>query len=426
MKRLVAAVVMGIMVGAPASALAQAAPTARVTSPASGQAITGIVTARGEGHAAAGVRKLQLFVAGAAVAAKEPSDVRQKVEVDYSWDTSGLNNGVYPVRVVVSATGGGEADHTINVKVDNAPSAPSGLSKSVDGQTVSLSWSANPEPDLLGYRVETSTGAEWTVVAETSDTTYRAEVSPGDHAYRITAVRSSPTMEGGRPSQPSEPIAVTVEAPASSGGSGGPSGDGGGRGKADRRLFGSDGKGTRGDVLETARRFAGTGLSFGGISLPGQMGAPSLPGTEALEWGTYKEKLPYSIPAGGVSLESAPPRLAAVSTTRVIPVDALRWVAVGALMIAIAGMLQFLAWRSESSEKLAAVGGLPELKLFPALDLDAAKELGKKIGTIDPQATKALAKRLQSRTAVSFGDAIVRVRRVQDRVRTAWEKTRSR
>ena len=72
------------------------------------------------------------------------------------------------------------------------------------------------------------------------------------------------------------------------------------------------------------------------------------------EWGSYEEQLPYSLPEGSIPLTAAPARLAALSTTKVIPLDALRWVAAGALMIVIAGLLQFLGMRAEAIEKLGA------------------------------------------------------------------------
>ena len=373
MRRVVTGLVLSALVAAPATAGAmQAAPTARVTAPASGQAIQGTVTARGEGSATAGVRRIQLFVGGSSVATNEPSDVKQKADVEYSWNTTGLSNGVYPVRVVVTATGGAEDDHAVEVKVDNPPQMPANVTHAVQGQTVSISWSPNPESDLIGYRIESLDDDTWVIVGETSTTHYEAEVPAGSYQYRVTALRSSPTMAEGRPSEPTAPVAFTVSDPST----GGPGGTGG-RGKNAARLFGKDGKATPDDVRNTANRFAGSGISLGGLSLPGRLGFPSLPGTAPLEWGSYKEKLPYSIPAGGVPMDAAPPRLAALSTTRVLPVDALRWVAVGMLMIVLAAMAQFFAWRPEAA-------------------------------------------------AVSFADAIVRIRRVQDRVRTAWEKARSR
>ncbi len=354
MKRSALALISGLVFGMAAPAFAQTGVTARVLAPNDGEVVVGTVTARGEGSSTAGVRNVKLFIEDSLVASKETSELRQRLEVDYSWNTNTVRNGWHQVRVEVAAAGGGTATSHLNVRVDNAPQVPSNLSGSVHDQTISLSWSPNPEPDISGYRIETLSGDAWSLVTETSSTNYAAEVAPGTHQYRVIALRTSPTMPGGRPSDPTSPTALTVAAPPPGQVPGGAGTSGGGttRGDADRRIYGNDGRGTAGDVKDTARRFAGGGLSFGGLSLPGQLGLPSLPTSESFEWGSFQERLPYSLPEGGIPLDAAPPRLAALSTTTVLPLDALRWVAAGALMLVVAGLLQFLGMRAEITEKL--------------------------------------------------------------------------
>ena len=352
---MIAGLVVGPMVGGTVPAAAQTGVTAKVLAPNDGEVVVGTVTVRGEGSAAAGVRSVRLFIEDSLVATKETSELRQRLEVEHSWNTGGIRNGWYQVRVEVAAAGGGSATSQLNVRVDNAPQTPTSFTGSVRDQTVSLSWAANTEPDITGYRIEVLSGDAWSVVTETGSTTYAGEVAPGSYQYRISALRTSPTMPGGRPSDPTSPIALTVDAPPPDAvpGAGGSAGGSTTKGTDNPRIYGSDGRGTSRDVAATARRFAGSGLSFGGLSLPGQLGLPSLP-TSDFEWGSYKEQLPYSLPEGGIPLTAAPPRLVALSTTKVIPLDALRWVAAGALMIVIAGMLQFLGTRAEAIEKLEA------------------------------------------------------------------------
>ena len=356
MKRFTLALIAGIVVGITVPAAAQTGVTARVLAPNDGEVVVGTVTVRGEGAAAAGVRSVKLFIEDSLVATRETSEVRQRLEVEHSWSTGGIRNGWYQVRVDVAAAGGGSATSHLNVRVDNAPQTPANFSGSVRDQTVSLSWAPNPEPDISGYRIEVLSGDAWSVVSETGSTNYAAEVAPGSYQYRITALRNSPTMPAGRPSDPTSPLALTVEPPPPGdvpGGGGSFGGGGATTGTGNPRIYGSDGRGTRHDVTRTARRFAGGGLSFGGLSLPGQLGLPNLPSSD-FAWGTYKEQLPYSLPEGGIPLTAAPARLAALSTTKVIPLDALRWVAAGALMIVIAGLLQFLSMRAAATEKLGA------------------------------------------------------------------------
>lgn len=395
MKRFALTLIGILVLAAAAPALAQTGATARVTAPGDGQVVVGTVTASGSGSATAGVKSIKLFIEDSLVASKEPSDVRQDVDVSYSWSTGSLRNGWYQVRVEVVANGGATDSSHLNVKVDNAPQTPTNFTSTVREQTVALSWSPNPESDITGYRIEVSSGDTWSVVTETQGTSYAAEVAPGTYQYRLTALRSSPTMDGGRPSDPTAPIALTVDAPPPSETGGGGSLGGGGRGATgggDPRVYGRDGAASTRDVKDTARAFSSGGLSFGGISLPGQAGLPSLPETGAFEWGSYKERLPYSLPQGGIPLDAAPARLAALSTTKIIPLDALRWVGAGALMIVLAGMLQFIGWRTSIVEKLGSESA-------------------------------ALSRVLPT---VNFKDAHVRIRRIQDRIRATWPKARGR
>lgn len=376
-------------------ALAQTGASAKVTAPGDGAIVVGDVTTSATGSANTGVKSIKLFIEGALVASKEPSDIRTSVDVSHGWNTASIRNGWYQIRVEVVANSGATASSHLNVRVDNAPSVPTNLTSSVNEQTISLSWSPNPEPDIQGYRIEVASGDSWTKVAESQGTSYAAEVAPGTYQFRVVALRSSPTMPEGRPSDPTAPVSLTVEAPppSASGGSGGGHGAIGG---GDPRVYGRDGAASTRDVKRTARAFSGGGISFGGLSLPGQAGLPDLPAGQAFKWGTYEEELPYSLPEGGIPLDQAQPRLAALSTTRVIPLDALRWVGAGALMIVIAVLLQFFGWRAETMAKLGADGAAALKLTLPKLKVPA----------------------------VSFKDAHVRLRRIQDRVRATWTKAR--
>ena len=386
---------LALILGSAAPAFAQTGASAKVTSPGDGAIVVGSVTTSATGTASTGVKSIKLFIEGSLVASKEPSDLRTDVDISHGWNTGSIRNGWYQIRVEVVANSGATASSHLNVRVDNAPSTPTNLTSSVKEQTISLSWSPNPEPDIQAYRVEVADGDSWTKVTETRGTSYAAEVAPGTYQFRVVALRSSPTMPEGRPSDPTAPVSLTVDAPpvASSGGGGGGRGAVGG---GDPRVYGRDGAASTRDVKKTARAFSGGGISFGSLSLPGQAGLPDLPGTEPFEWGTYEEELPYSLPEGGIPLDKAQPRLAAMSTTTVIPLDALRWVGAGVLMIVIAVLLQFFGWRAETMAKLGAEGAAALRMTLPKLHVPA----------------------------VSLKDAHVRLRRIQDRVRATWTKAR--
>lgn len=363
MKKLasVAALALVVLIAVPAHA--QTGITTRVTSPGSGATLQGTAGVSAEASAPTGVKRIVLSIEGATVDTKEPADLRQSVTAGYTWNTSlaigsgGIaRNGWYQIRVHAVANDG--ADHTslVNVKVDNPPVAPSGLTQSTKGGTVTLSWLANPEPDLTGYRIEVDSGGGFATAGQTKGTSFSAEVAPGTYSYRVVALRSSPNYADGRASAPSGTVSATIAAPQSdvdgggggNAGNGGPGTSGGGSGSGGG-LWGS-GKTTARDVRALGRRFVSGGISRAGISLPGQFGLPTLPDSDTpVEWGTYKEQLPYDLPEGGIPLDTAPMNIAARSTTHVLPLDALRWIAAGALMLVTAAFLQLLGTRAEKS-----------------------------------------------------------------------------
>lgn len=364
MRRLSAVLALFLIVIVAAPALAQSGPEAAVTSPGDGAAISGGTMVRAEGSAATGVNRIQLFVEDKLVASKEPSDVRQNVDIEYSWDTTRsladsriARNGWYQIRVRVTGTGGSSTDATRNVRVDNAPQTPSGLTVDISEQTVALSWSPNPEPDISGYRIEADNGDGFSGIETTSSTSYAYKADPGTYSWRVVALRSSLVYEGGKPSDPSAAVAGTVTAPPTSSGGSGGAGKGGVNG-SNEKVFGGSNKAAKKYIRQTKKAFARGfgGFASAGLSLPGAaIGLPHLPDSDVLEWGTYKNKLPYSIPAGGVELESTDLMpLAAPTTTHVIPLDALRLVAAGLLMVMIAALLQLFALRTEKKDATAA------------------------------------------------------------------------
>ncbi|MDQ3962428.1 MAG: Ig-like domain-containing protein [Actinomycetota bacterium] len=352
------ALVFSVAIAAPA--FAQSAPDAQVTSPGDGAIVSGGTTVRAEGSSATGVNRIQLFIEDQLVASKDPSELRQNIDVEYSWDTTrapaggGIaRNGWYQIRVRVTGTGGSSTDATRNVRVDNDAQAPSGLNVSVSQQTVSLSWSANPEPDINGYRIEADSGSGFSPIGKSGSTSYAYQADPGIYNWRVVALRSSVVQESGKASDPSPTVGATVSAPVARG-SGNGSGNGGVNG-SNKKVFGGSNKAAKRYVRETKQRFARGfgGFASAGLSLPGAaIGLPRLPDSEVLEWGTYKNKLPYNgLPDDGIELESTELMpLAAPTTTHVMPLDALRLVAAGLLMVVIAGLLQFLALRTDKKD----------------------------------------------------------------------------
>jgi predicted phage tail protein len=112
-----------------------------------------------------------------------------------SFTAKGVRGGTYFVRVRASNAGGAsEASNEAKVVVGNCtapPSAPSGLSFSVNGSTVALTWEAS-QSGPTSYVVQTEAGSEGNTpaVVDTGSlkTTFAAEdVAPGTYFVRVRA-----------------------------------------------------------------------------------------------------------------------------------------------------------------------------------------------------------------------------------------------
>lgn len=380
MKRLltIGAVVAVLAVIAP-PAQAQAGISVSMSGIAGGSTVEGTVYIGARASSTEGVDSLQIAINGVTVASTSPSGIRQNAETGYNWDTSHVinssrlsQNGTYTVRVLGVSNGGARDEATATIYVNNPASTPSGVTASTSGTTSSVSWNANPEPDILRYRVERDSGSGFNTVSETQNTSFAEELSPGTHTYRVTAIRFSPSG-GSRASAPSGGASVSIDAPASSGGGGGSS-SGGGSGSGNTsggsggvsnpfgpgttvkkggwvNPFGGSGgivTKKKGAFYIGGKRIAISGLPTGFLRLPGMGGGlPQLPQGEGVKWGKYDELLPYDVPNGGAPLATEGMNIAARSPWRVIPPDGLRWLAAGILAIVAAALARFLAGRIE-------------------------------------------------------------------------------
>lgn len=315
-----------------------------------GAVIEGTAGLTAEATSAAGIKRIEIKVGDQVVESAEPSGVKQQVDLSYAWVTtlqiasSDLAlNGEYTVTARAVANGGADSVTTATVIVDNPAATPAGVTAISTDEGVQVAWEPNPEPDLLGYQIERNDGTGFAIIGETTETSVIDPVGYGTYAYRVTAIRSSAARSSGRPSSPSAEAAITIEEAAA-------------KGSAGR----SDEAGTFGG-LEANRGFkvadgaiAPRGLPSG-VRLPGAVGLPDLP-EPATEWGTFEEELPYEIPEGGIPLSATLPEVGETTWT-LIPSDGLRWIAAGALLIALATLLRLVASR------LKLLEGPPPLKL---------------------------------------------------------------
>jgi hypothetical protein len=435
MKRLFAiAGVFGLFLAMAPPAAAQGAPTARLSGVGNGGTYSGHVRILAEGSSSIGIKRLEISINGTVVRSENYGGVQGNADIDFTWATDraapvGGRNTHYTVRVRAINNNNAEAVQEARVAVENGTSAPRGVSASFDSNSVGIGWASNPEADITGYRVERDSGSGWSSIGTTGSTSMSDSPGPGNHSYRVIAIRSSVVNGGGTASGPSSPASVNVPAPppSSSGGaapgsgsgsgsgsgtgsgstgsgkggsaggsgsggnSGGIPGYGGRKGKAGSGSgSGGGGRSRGGSVYGTygsasGRRLGAIGLP-GRLSLPGRMGVGRAQiqelGADRPEWGSFEENLPYNL-EGGFEVEEAlgsPRRVAALSPYRAIPPDGLRWVAAGLWLIVTAAFLKALE-RLITQKELAAAAALaarevPEITedMIPLEVLAAAHE----------------------------------------------------
>jgi hypothetical protein len=345
-----ASIALVIVALACAPALAQRTAEARVDAPGANSILTGSVDIRGVGEAVSGVRRVVIFVNSWSVAVKEPEGFARAVHAAYAWDTtrsvsdrSPAPNGRQTITVQVTSLDGDSDKASVEVVTDNPPQAPAEVRAQADGSRVTLSWAANPEPDILGYVVERDEGRGYVEVATTTATKLVQKLVPGDYAFRVTAVRSSDVSENGISSVPSAPAELKIAA-SSSGGSGAVTRLGG------RRAL-SRGRAGLGNTRSSLAAL------LSNSTLPDQRGLPPIPSPPGIPWGDFEEELPYGQPAvdppGSEMLTSAGGR----GDAALLPADGLRWVAAGLLLIACAGLAGVTAARDAMLARRIRPGG---------------------------------------------------------------------
>lgn len=309
-----------------------------------GAVVEGTLELSAAASSPAGIKRVAISIGDQLAASADPSGVKQSFEVSYSWvtqlqvDSTDLaSNGEYVITATALANGGADAVTTTTVTVDNPAATPTDLSATVTSQGVGLQWAPNSEPDLLGYQIERSIDGEFEVIGQTTDTSVTDAVGAGTYSYRVSAVRSSTARSTGRQSLPSEAVVVSIQGAAA----GAPNG---------RGLQGADGLASGRGFKVEGGAIAPQGLPAG-VALPGSAGLPSLP-VPGQRWGTFEAELPYDIPEGGIPLSAeAGPK----ESWTPIPADGLRWVAAGALFLALATMLRLFA------QRLDLIAGPPPL-----------------------------------------------------------------
>ena len=335
---------LALMVLAAPSASAQRAVNVSLSGVSDQQVVQNVVPLKAEGSSAAGIRRLTMWIDGDVVAEVTPNNLRQQAEATFDWDTTRYvssdqlaRNRAYDVRVKAVSNSGAEDEATTHVIVDNVPTTPLGLTADVTDNEISLQWAANPEPDIIGYRVERFYGDEYVPVTDVEATSHSEARDPGKYSYRVVALRHSEVIAAGLESEPSTSVTAAV---AKSAGTRLEQTTGGTKGRSSRR----------GSASGKAVRIGAGGLPSGAAlpNLPRLSGLPDAPA--AAPWGSYEKRLPYKLPKGGVPLQAAPAGSVQTSWT-VVPPDGLRWVALGLLLMVLAAASRFIAWRLKPDAK---------------------------------------------------------------------------
>ncbi len=133
-------------------------PTVNIYSPNDGRYVSGYVEIKGTAYDPDDFTEYRVYIgAGISPATwqlirKSPVPVRSDTLT--WWDTTGLAEGAWSIRLEAVDSVGNLSDDVVSVTVDNTPpSAPVLLSAIPSGQNIELTWQENPETDIAGYLV---------------------------------------------------------------------------------------------------------------------------------------------------------------------------------------------------------------------------------------------------------------------------------
>jgi hypothetical protein len=168
--------------------------------------------------------KLSVSITGPDASA-QPADVstnNSSAAMSFPWDSQPLthHNGVYTVVATASEGGVGSGSQTarMDLKLNNTPVAPTGVSAALDSSDVVVSWNPNPEPvsDIKGYQVYRSDSGSTPISGLITSTSFRDTNAPKGQtvSYGVSALRYSPVASSGLISSAATGQSAQIPVPA--------------------------------------------------------------------------------------------------------------------------------------------------------------------------------------------------------------------
>ena len=131
-------------------------PEAKIRSPLDGARVGGLVEIKGTAYSPDDFKQYRVYIgqgsSPSAWALIRTSPLSTSYGSLVQWDTIGLPQGVYSIRLEAEDLTGNINTYQVSVWIDNTPpSAPVLLSATASGSDVALLWRGNTESDLAGY-----------------------------------------------------------------------------------------------------------------------------------------------------------------------------------------------------------------------------------------------------------------------------------
>jgi len=195
-------------------------PAAKISSPRHNSAVSCLVEIKGTAFSTDDFKEYRVYVGQGANPADWTLIRRSPIPTPYDilarWDTLGLQETTYAIRLEAEDLAGNVGIHQVAVIIDNTPpDPPTGLSAEAYDSDVIIFWGENSEPDLAGYllyRNHELVNAPGTVTGSlfpyllTDPFYFEMGLPDGTFTYFLVAMDMA-----GNLSEASDAIAVTID-----------------------------------------------------------------------------------------------------------------------------------------------------------------------------------------------------------------------